>query len=534
MKVRTANKIATWIGMAVLAIVLFVVGLSGARGIEVANRNMAGTLIQPPAFNPPTPPRQVPPILAKPEPPAPVLASPTKHIILFIGDGMQLEDEIAASTYLYGKERAMEWNKFELQTSATTWDIDSYNQFAQKKGARKYDPGSFDPLLGYDPSLGGAAPYPLDKSGDKDYFLSALPKWGGGTDTYAIPATDSAAAATALATGFKTDEGNIAWAPGDAENGSLSTILEEMKAKNGDAVGIVTTVQFSHATPSGFAAHNTGRGNVGKISSEIIHKTKPDVVIGGGHPDWSGGYISTADLAGLRKSPEWVLAERKAGQNGGTVLEKASEKAVAEKKRLFGLFGGSKGCFDPPIPTDTPGSPNFNVEEENPSLSEATVAALNVLGQDSDGFFLMVEQGDIDWANHYNDYHWMIGSMWDLNKAVASAVEYVDRPGDDIDWNNTLIIVTADHANGYMRIAEPSKLAQGDLPEMEGTHYHYRYPGGEITYSATGHTNELVTVYAKGNGVVLFGKYEGQRYPGTKIIDNTDIYRIMAEASGVF
>ena len=456
-----------------------------------------------------------------------------EHVILFIGDGMQLEHEIAASRYLYGEDGALAWDQFEYQGYVTTWDIDTYNRFAQADGVERYDPASFDPLVGYDPSRGGSAPYPLDTSGQSSYFLTALPAWGTVVGTYAIPATDSASAATAIATGSKTDEGNISWKSGDPASGQLTTIAETMREVRGASIGVVSTVQFSHATPAAFVAHNVNRGNTGEIAHEIITATKPDVVIGGGHPGWSGGYINNSDLAALRNSTDYVLVERKAGQDGGATLLTGATAAVEQHKKLFGLFGGTLGCFDPAVPADSPGAPSFTTTKEDPSLAQATQAALTVLGQNPDGLFLMVEEGDIDWANHYNDYHWMIGAMWKLNEAVAAAVEFVDRPGDDIDWSNTIIMVTADHSNSYMRIADTSMLPKGHLPQMVGTKYHYSYPGGEVTYGTTQHTNEPVIVSARGHGGCLFQAIEGSWYPGTRLIDNTDLYRVMAGVAGV-
>ncbi|MCX6647713.1 MAG: alkaline phosphatase [bacterium] len=455
----------------------------------------------------------------------------TKNIIIFIGDGMQLENEIALSRYLYGADSGLAWHDFEYQGCATTWDIDTYNRFARNLGKPAYTEGSFDPIVGFDPFRGGEAPWPIGNPPDPDYLFTALPTWDGGAGSYAIPATDSASAATALATGHKTDQGNISWESGDPPDGKLATICDRL-SEAGVSTGVVTSVEFSHATPSAFVGHNVNRGNPGQIAHEIITETKPDVVIGGGHPDWISGYISNSDYTTIKNSTEYIFVERMAGVNGGDALLNAADSAVSEGKKLFGLFGGSNGCFEPAVPHDTPGSPGFDVNEENPSLAEATDAALNVLGSRGDGFFLMVEQGDIDWANHYNDYRWMIGAMWDLDEAVKAAVEFVNRPDDNINWNNTLIIVTSDHATGGLRLSDSHRLGSGDMPEMTGTKYHYNFPGGEVDYRTTVHINEPVMVYATGAGTELFGQYEGMWYPGTRLIDDTEIYEVMMEFAG--
>jgi hypothetical protein len=108
--------------------------------------------------------------------------------ILIIGDGMQLEHEIAASRYLYGKDSALEFHKFPYKGFMSTWDVTTYNRYAAAYGADPYDPDAIDPYVGYDPAEGGARPYPSQKKHiNDDYFLTKL----GGK----YPATDSASAA---------------------------------------------------------------------------------------------------------------------------------------------------------------------------------------------------------------------------------------------------------------------------------------------------------------------------------------------------
>ena len=147
----------------------------------------------------------------------------------------------------------------------------------------------------------------------------------------------------------------------------------------------------------------------------------------------------------------------------------------------------------------------------------------------------MIEQGDIDWANHANDFQRMIGTTWDLHTAVEAAIDFVNQPEDGIDWSNTLLIVTSDHSNSYMRLQ--AELMAGDLPAQEGTCGYggpaCTYPNGEVSYRTTDHTNELVMLYAQGAFRISdFKKNEGRWYPCSRIIDNTQLYHIMAEAAG--
>jgi alkaline phosphatase len=447
--------------------------------------------------------------------PPPSIVSPA-HIILFIGDGMQLEHEVAASRYLYGTDFGLSWHGFTEQLYVTSWDVTTYNAYAADQGKPVYDETTFDPVVGYspDPAAGGSTPFPLYSGGSSSYFLRA--------------ATDSASSATAYATGTKTDSGNIAWQRGDPAGGQLESIAERMKDL-GAAIGMVTTVPFNHATPAAFASHNVSRSNYQAIADEMIATTRPDVVVGGGHPGWCATYFSLAGLSTLQSNAGYTLVEKVDGQNGGAALLDAALN-LPQGKKLFGFFGGADGDFNPPVPRDAPGSPGFDVVEENPSLEEMVEAALTVLSRNPNGFFLMAEEGDIDHANHANDYARMIGTMWGLEQAVKAAEAFVDRPGDDLDWGNTLLIVTADHANSLMRLTGSPVLGKGDLPAQVGG-APWTYPGGELTYGTTGHTNELVTLYARGAHASLFEGYTGRRYPGARIIDNTEVFAVMLEAA---
>jgi alkaline phosphatase len=463
----------------------------------------------------------------------------TKHIILFVGDGMHLEHEIATSRYLYGRDHRLSFHRLDYKTSMATWDVTTYNKHAGILGLRAFDPTNFHPLVGYDPARGGKKPHPFQNSGiNHSYSLAKI--------SGAIPAADSASAATAWATGFKTDNGNLAWLPGDPPGGALTTIAELLRDKKGYAIGVVSTVPFSDATPAAFVSHNPNRGKYHEISNEIIRTAQPEVVIGGGYPGTAGfRYIREADymyLKGDASSP-YTFVERETAVDGALSLLAAAQTAVKQGGKLFGLYGGREGSFESTVAHDYPGTPLVTrATIEDPTLRDATLAALTVLGQDPDGFFVMIEQGDIDWANHANDFQRMIGTIWDLHEAVQSAIDYVNRPADGIDWSNTLLIVTADHSNSYMRLNDARKLAAGDLPTQisggpcsyDPLKTCYNYPDGDVTYSLGDHTNELVMLYAHGaSGMPGFLKCEGSWYPGSRVIDNTQLHHIMTSAAGI-
>jgi alkaline phosphatase len=442
-------------------------------------------------------------------------AQAVKHIILFVGDGMQLEAEIGTSRYLFGEDDRLSFQRLPYKGTVTTWDVTTYDSYAASARKPAYDPTAIHPFVGYDPARGGYLPFPLQKTGlDRAYLMSA--------------GTDSASAATAIVTGQKTVDENVAWLPGDAPDGRLTSLAEILRKEKGFAIGVVSTVPFSHATPAAEVSHNVNRNNFHAIADEIVTEVRPDVVIGGGYG--SATYMSPRALAFLTANPAspYVFVQRRLGVDGAQSLLAAASQAVAQGRRLFGLFGDpGSGNFESPVPQDQPGKPQVrrgNVE--NPLLKDAVVAALEVLSRNPNGFLAMFEQGDIDLAAHANDYRRVIGTTWDLHEAVQSAIAYIDRPGDSIHWGNTLLLVTADHGTGYLRLAKP--LGAGDLPAQFET----RYPGGEVSFGTTHHTNQLARLYARGSGIDLIRKYEGAWYPCTKLLDNAQLFHIMMEAVG--
>ena len=374
------------------------------------------------------------------------------------------------------------------------------------------------------------------------------------------PSTDSASAGTALGSGVKTDSGNVAWQSGDPVGGEVTTIAETLRADLGFAIGVVSTVPFSHATPASFVSHNVNRNNYQDIAHEILFDTQPEVVIGGGldslfakavtnaaklstdldHNGYNDDYDAfKAGTAGTNHDNNgYSFVERASGVDGGTALATvAAGVDITAGDKLFGLFGTSSGNFEYYNVADTPGTSTITRSttdltpgvDEDPTLSEMTSTTLSVLNKDPQGFFVMFEQGDIDWSNHANGYENMVGGVYDLEQAVTTAESVVDAGVNEMNWSNTLMIVTSDHSNSYLRLQE--ELGKGNLPlEVVGASKS-TYTGSEVTYSTTGHTNELVTLQARGAGAELFKEYAGSWYPGTNIVDDTQVYQVMVSAA---
>lgn len=291
--------------------------------------------------------------------------------------------------------------------------------------------------------------------------------------------TDSAAAATALATGIKTDNGIVGL---DINLHELTTILED--AKNlGKSVGLVTTVQIAHATPAAFAAHVESRAMMNEIALQFIG-AGVDVLFGGGEdeflPDTLNGCYAES---GERNDGHNLIAE--AIDAGYTyVCDYSSFNALDPENvtRVLGLFA-DEGMIRP----------------YSPALSEMTQKAINILSKNPNGFFLMVEGGQIDWASHSNDAVNAINDTIGLDDAVNVAKTY-----STID-QDTLIIVTSDHETGGMNVSTVSSGLSGE----DGPFF---MPGGTlfyVTWETSGHTGENVLTTAHGPyGSLLTGTYE--------------------------
>ena len=189
--------------------------------------------------------------------------------------------------------------------------------------------------------------------------------------------TDSAAAATAMATGGKTNNGMIGINP---EGETLTTILE-LAQDRGWAVGLVTTVQISHATPASFAAHVPDRNQMTDIALQMIEH-HPEVLLGGGEdefipPSETGCFPESGERSDGRNLISEAIASDYTYVCDTTSLEAVNPIATTY---LLGLFA-DEGMSRPYAP----------------SLAAMTDKAIAILSRDPEGFFLMVEGGQIDW-----------------------------------------------------------------------------------------------------------------------------------------
>ncbi len=167
------------------------------------------------------------------------------------------------------------------------------------------------------------------------------------------------------------------------------------------------------------------------------------------------------------------MVERTKGQGGRKLLAEAAKRAIDEKHRLFGYFGGKNGHlpfrtadgnFDPTYHVtinklDVPGPAEgekykSSDRKENPTLTDFATAALDVLADREKPFWLMIESGDVDWANHSNNIDNSVGAVVSGDEAFRAVTEWIERHGG---WNDTALILTADHGH-YLVIDKPEML----------------------------------------------------------------------------
>lgn len=316
--------------------------------------------------------------------------------------------------------------------------------------------------------------------------------------------TDSAASATSLFSGIKTYNGAINV---DIEGKQVTPIARQLQAE-GYRVGVVTSVPVSHATPAAGYANNVSRKDYQDLSRDLLglpsvsHPEQPlsgvDVLIGGGWGEGGGRaprqgenflpgntYLHESDLEAATDPDghrRYVLAERTKGRDGTDVLNEATDLAVKENRRLLGFFG-TRGGHLPFQTADGNFNPTFDVRGterytagdvlENPTLAEMTRAALQVLAVPADGdgdsqpapFWLVVEAGDVDWANHANNLDNSIGAVLSGEAAFSAITDWVET---NDAWDDTVLLLTSDHGH-FLVLDDIEQIADAGAAGREGS-----------------------------------------------------------------
>ena len=300
-------------------------------------------------------------------------------------------------------------------------------------------------------------------------------------------ATDSAASVTAMATGQKVNNKVVS----QKSNQPIRTILEHLK-EQGKATGLITTVPLTHATPAGFGAHANNRDNYSDIAHDYLKDTRPNIPFGAYYANGQG------------------ITETKAKHAGYTAVKTREQMRhivwAADQNFIEDIFMAGLFCPDEmPWEYDyyNPHKILFFEEKKStslqydtvPHLSEMTMAALRVLDNDPDGFFLMMEGGKIDWAGHDNVIEYNVFETLEFAKAFQVVLNRAENRDD------TLIPVTADHECGRLTVIK--NRGKGFMPA--------------VFWGSKEHTGANVPVYATGQGAEEF----------VGVIDNTEIATII-------
>jgi len=448
-----------------------------------------------------------------------------KNVIVLIGDGMGMNHILATNYYIAGKDNAQVYEKFP-----TRYFMSTYMANLNLKDV------DFNNVVNYNTGYNSASAWSTFTYLKSNY-------------------TDSAPAATSMATGKKTYGAAIGMG---VDHQPLENLCERA-IKLGKAAGVVSSVPISHATPAGFAAHNVMRDNYEEIALNMLLDSKLKVIMGCGNPlytnnatqgfnmmDTSGvlnkneyryvggkqaweslhrktktfdvasisGNNTVQDIDGDGKPDPWTLIQDSADFVKYATSEKVPERLIGVPKVYTtlqqGRSGGKEDAFTVPF--------NLGV----PSLAIMAQAALNVLDNDEDGLFLMIEGGAIDWAAHANQPGRVIEETNDFNKTVEAVIEWVETKSS---WDETLVIVTADHETGYItgiKEKENSPITNPVINNGKNT-----MPG--MLFNSGSHTNQLVPFFAKGAGSEIYTYYADEYdYMRGYYINNTEL------AQGVF
>lgn len=271
--------------------------------------------------------------------------------------------------------------------------------------------------------------------------------------------TDSAAGGTAIATGNKTNNGMIGM---NSDSIAIPSMLEYF-ADKGMKTGLVATSYITHATPAAFVAKNINRNNYEEIAMDFANSDKVDLLIGGGRKHFN------------KRSDNINLIEKMESE-GWNYFDTLTPNINKTDKLLL-------------LASDDHMPP---YSQRGDFLQDAAKLALNNL-KNENGFFLMIEGSQIDFACHDNDSSYMVDEMIDFDKTIDVVLNFAQNNP------NTLVIVTADHETGGLTIIDPDE----------------NYTKTNFRYSTGSHSPLLVPIFAYGPGAEQF----------TGIIDNTDIFK---------
>jgi alkaline phosphatase len=314
--------------------------------------------------------------------------------------------------------------------------------------------------------------------------------------------TDSAAAASAWASGAKYNNGEISCHDnnfdGTCDGEQVPTLLDLARAQK-KATALVATSDVTHATPAAFGANAHNRKCEEEIARQYLARGV-DVLLGGG----IAANRSSCKLT--HSSGNWLydlLADYKdAGYSVVRDEDQLNAAVDASAEKLLGLFKNG-GKTPETYRVDDAYGP---YPEGEPTLPEMTKAALGILEENKKGFFLLLEASQIDWAGHANDAVYQLGEMLAFDEAVEVVLDWVYA--EKKRQKETLIVVVADHETGGHAVDGPYGTLSGS---------------GDIVddgWASTNHSAVDTVIWAQGPGSEAFGQ----------ALDNTELYFLVKDA----
>ena len=349
-------------------------------------------------------------------------------------------------------------------------------------------------------------------------------------------APDSANTIVSIVTGHKTYNNSV----NVDGNGKPMTTFAELSQRAGKAVGVVTTVQFADATPSvSGGAHNVSRDNRNDVAHEMLSAGILSVIMGTGNPDYDNDGKARAT-----PNYSWVpindWAALRAGNHPGRfklIQDKSEFETLATASTTPAKIVGIARSFDGTQAYRAGANPAteapFSVPRRTdvPSLKTMALGALNVLDADPDGMFLMIEGGGVDRAMHANNIGRVIEEKMEFDEAVEALSTYLDANTAGNNWSNTLVIVTGDHDHLLLG-PESDTIPYQPLADRGAGHV----PG--YKWQHTGHSNQILPLYARGPGANLFATCSNRRDAFTDrggrtfgrgpYIDQTEIFAVIS------
>ena len=284
--------------------------------------------------------------------------------------------------------------------------------------------------------------------------------------------TESAAASTALATGYKTNNRAISVS---VENKPLKTLFEYAK-EQGKSIGVVVTSSVTHATPAAFLAHADDRRQQADIAEQIAN-SDVDVLFGGG---WAY-FVPGSNKGSKRKDQKNLLTALETRMP--LILTDDKLSAHTESPKLAALLapGGLPKAAD-----------------RDYSLTRLTQMAIHILSKNRNGFVLMVEGSQIDTAAHDHNQQYLIEELIDFDDAVGAGLDFAHKS------RGTLIVVTADHETGGVAVHDGSIQNR----QVDST-----------AFTTTGHTAAMVPLFAYGPGSTRFSGIQDNARVGQTLIE---------------